>query len=132
MEPLWVAQPEELYYLLRVEDEWALAAWEGNSPTWSVWMKLDTRVQQMTIMRPPPTVTGELWLIVFAPTQTYGPDDEPLRVAQAGEWYRVASQESGWVLAVVENDDPSVAVWFPLSGAVGMTTVELPGPSGRL
>jgi hypothetical protein len=44
MEPLWVAQPGENYAILEVEDNWALALWEHDSPEWQVWIELDPSV----------------------------------------------------------------------------------------
>jgi N-acetylneuraminic acid mutarotase len=43
--PLWTAQPSERYRVVDIEDGWALAVWEGNTPDWSVWIPLDSRTE---------------------------------------------------------------------------------------
>ncbi len=43
--PQWIAQPGEWYVVQRIEDGWALAYWEGDSPEWSVWIPVDERVE---------------------------------------------------------------------------------------
>jgi len=130
MDPLWVAQPGENYYVLRTEGDWALAAWEGNSPFWSVWIQLDSKVRQTTLNRQPPTNVGQIWVTIFGPTQTYGMENQPMWEAQAGDWYRVITQDGNWVFAYWENDPPEAAVWIPLDAPVELTSLEAPGPSG--
>jgi hypothetical protein len=60
----------------------------------------------------------DLWLVVFAPTQTYSITDEPLWTAEPGEWYRVLEQDEGWALAVWEHDPPEWTVWIEIDGRV--------------
>jgi hypothetical protein len=43
-DPLWIAQPGERYRVVRREDSWALAIWEGDGPRWSVWIPVDGEV----------------------------------------------------------------------------------------
>ena len=44
MEPLWTAEPGENYAILEVDEGWALALWEHDSPEWQVWIELDPSV----------------------------------------------------------------------------------------
>jgi hypothetical protein len=43
-EVLWVAAPDEWYWLISEEGGWALAAWEFDPPEAAVWIELDHRV----------------------------------------------------------------------------------------
>ena len=45
MDPLWVAQPGEWYYVVSEEDGWALAVWENDPPDWQEWIQMDTNVE---------------------------------------------------------------------------------------
>jgi len=51
-DPLWVAQEGERYYAIEQAPGWILAAWEGDTASWAVWIALDDRVQAATINRP--------------------------------------------------------------------------------
>ena len=100
----------------RQEGGWALAYWEGDSPAWSVWFQVDNRVEMSVQDR---VIPGQaLWILVLAPTQTYGQDDSPAWIAQAGEWYQVIQQDGNWVLAFWEGDAPAAATWIELDGRV--------------
>jgi hypothetical protein len=132
-EVLWIAQPGELYYVVREEGGWVLAIWEGDTPFWQVWIQLDARVQQLTLDRPGPGATiGQIWLVVFSPTDAYTVTMDPAWVANPGEWYRVVSIEADWALAVWEGDPPDVQVWIQIDNRVEITVLDLPGPTGRL
>lgn len=113
---LWVASPGEWYYAVSQEGDWALAIWEGDTPEWSVWIQLDSRVQQLIAEGPPPA--GQLWLAVSSPTQTYSMAMAPLWVAAPGEWYRVIQPVDGWVLVVWEFDPPEYSVWIQIDERV--------------
>jgi hypothetical protein len=67
---------------------------------------------------PTPAPSGQLWLRVLQPTQTYGQDDSPQWIAQPGEWYVVERQEGGWALAYWEGDSPAWSVWFQVDPRV--------------
>jgi hypothetical protein len=114
MQPLWLAQPGEWYYVVAEEAGWALGIWEGDTAEEPVWIQIDTRAELQMADRPIPR--PQLWLVVFAPTQTYSVTNDPLWVALPGEWYRVVRQETGWALAIWELDPPEWSVWIPLDG----------------
>jgi hypothetical protein len=77
---------------------------------------------------PPEAQTGELWLQILAPTQTYSVDMDPLWVAMPGEWYIVTGQDSGWALAVWEYDTTGWSVWIPMDEKVLATVVDRTDP----
>src|SRR5205814_4261747 len=72
--------------------------------------------------------SGELWLQILAPTQTYSVDMDPLWVAAPGEWYIVTNQQDGWALAVWENDTTGWSVWIPMDDKVLAVTVDRANP----
>jgi hypothetical protein len=119
---LWVAQPGEFYYVLQQEGGWALAVYETDPPSFSVWIQVDSRVTVSVLDRPIPPAPAVLWLQVVAPTQTYSTTDDPLWIAQPGEWYRVIDQDAGWALAVYETDPPDYVVWIQVDERVQLTT----------
>jgi hypothetical protein len=45
MEPLYEAQPGEIYQIRMIESGWALAIWEGASPDEQVWIQIDPSVE---------------------------------------------------------------------------------------
>jgi hypothetical protein len=45
MDPVWVAQPGERYFVREIEAGWALVIWEHDPATWQEWIQLDGRVQ---------------------------------------------------------------------------------------
>jgi hypothetical protein len=49
---LWTARPGEWYVVVREEEGWALAIWEGDTPDWSVWIPIDDRVQRVIVSQP--------------------------------------------------------------------------------
>lgn len=65
---------------------------------------------------------GDLWLEVVAPTRVYSVTDDPLWVATERESYRVVLSESGWALAVWEDDGPEWSVWIPIDNRVELAT----------
>jgi hypothetical protein len=122
MDPLWTAQPGEFYYVVQQEAGWALAVWEGDPPSFAVWIEVDQRVSVALLDRPIPPAPAMVWLTVVAPTQVYSTTDDPLWIAQPGEWYFVIEQQAGWALAVYETDPPDYAVWIPIDQRVQITT----------
>jgi hypothetical protein len=60
----------------------------------------------------PPAQPGQLWLVMFQPTQTYSLAMDPLWETTPGEWYVVLLTEDGWVLARWEGDPPEWVVWI--------------------
>jgi len=122
MDPLWTAQPGEFYYVLQQESGWALAVYETDPPSFAVWIQVDSRVTVSVLNRPIPPAPAALWLQVLAPTQTYSTTDDPLWIAQPGEWYKVVDQDAGWALAVYETDPPDYVVWIPIDQRVQLTT----------
>jgi hypothetical protein len=73
-----------------------------------------------------PQPTGERWLQVLSETQAYSLTMDPLWIAQPGEWYSVALEEDGWVLAVWEHDPPDALVWIRIDPSVELVIVERP------
>jgi hypothetical protein len=128
MDPLWVAQPGELYSIMQVEENWVLAVRQGSSSYWSVWIPLDSNVQSVNIDQAPPSVVDELWLVVLMPLQTYRADGDPAWTAESGEWYRVVFVDSDWVLALRENDSLENPVWISRSDEVELELLTVPGP----
>ena len=54
MDELWTAATGERYIVVREEDGWVLAIWEGDTPAWSVWILVDEHVQRsQSLMRHP-------------------------------------------------------------------------------
>jgi N-acetylneuraminic acid mutarotase len=43
-EPLWTARPGERYRVVDIEGDWSLVVWEGDPPSWSVWIRLTSGV----------------------------------------------------------------------------------------
>lgn len=81
-----------------------------------------TPVPSPTPVPPPPPPPQELWLVIFAPTPAYSVADDLLWIAEPGEWYRVVDSESGWALAVWEQDPPEWTAWIEIDGRVQLTT----------
>src|SRR6266542_1489224 len=48
MEPAWTALHGEWYRVVKQEDNWALAYWEGDSPEFAVWIELTEAVALQT------------------------------------------------------------------------------------
>jgi hypothetical protein len=121
MDPLWVAQPDEWYYVLRTEDGWALVVWEGDSLSSSEWIQIDPRVELVASDRAIPQL--QLWLVVRAPTPAYSVPMDPLWVALPGEWYSVALEEDGWALVVWEGDPPDSQEWIQIDDRVELMRI---------
>ncbi len=124
-DPLWIAQPGELYWVMRQEGGWILGVWEGDTRAWAVWFRADG-VDLLTLDRVPPPEAGQLWLVIFQPVQTYSLTMTPLWVAMPGEWYQVLLREGGWVLGRWEGDPPELAVWMPEGPQMEFATFDLP------
>jgi hypothetical protein len=119
MDPLWIAQPGEWYFVVRQEAGWALAVWEGDTADWSVWIQMDARVEVTIADRPIPQLP--LWLAVVSPTQVYSITMDPLWTAMPGERYRVREQEEGWALVIWEGDPPDMQEWIQVDTRVTLT-----------
>lgn len=114
MDPLWIAAPGEWYRIILEEDGEALAVFEQDTTFWSVWIPLDPSLVQRTLVaRPEPTPSGLLWIVTFAPTQLMGAGGEPLRMARAGDWYRVVAIDGRLVMAMDDGSDGG-PVWIAL------------------
>jgi len=61
------------------------------------------------------------WLVVFASTPVYSAPDGLLGSAAPGAWYRVVTQEGGWVLGVADGDQSDAPVWIELDERVATT-----------
>jgi len=131
-EVLWIAQPGELYFVVREESGWVLAIYEGDTPFWQEWIPLDNRVQNVVLDRGIPGGIGPLWLVVFAPVDTYYDDGSPAWVANPGEWYYIVDQQGRWVRAFYDGDSPANAVWFSLDYGIDLAVADPPGPTGTL
>jgi hypothetical protein len=125
-DPLWVAQPGELYWVMERESGWLLGVWEGDTTAWAVWLRDDTSVQALSLDRPIPLASGQLWLVAFAPVQTYSMSMAPMWLTSPGEWYQVMRRESGWALGRWEGDPPGSTVWIPTERAVEFATMDAP------
>jgi hypothetical protein len=107
---------------VRREGGWALAVWEGDAPEAVSWISLDGRVQIIGADDGAAALSvGAQWLVVLVPTQVFSNNNEPLWVAQPGEWYRLLDQQTGWALAAWESDPPDMAVWVQLDENVGLS-----------
>jgi uncharacterized repeat protein (TIGR01451 family) len=124
-DPLWIAQPGELYWVMEQQEGWILGVWEGDTRAWAVWMRSDA-VELVNLERPAPPEAGQLWFVVFSPTQTYSASMEPLWVAMPGEWYQVLQREGGWALGRWEGDPPEFAVWVQEGPNLEFATFDLP------
>jgi hypothetical protein len=113
---VWIAQPDEWYYTLRVEDGWALVVWEGDTLSSTEWIAIDPRVELVASDRSIPQM--QLWLVVTASTQAYSVPMDPLWVAQPSEWYAVLREEDGWALVVWEHDPPDAQEWIQVDDRV--------------
>ena len=51
MDPLWIAQPDEWYFVLREEDGWALTVWEGDPLDSTEWILIDPSVELVIATR---------------------------------------------------------------------------------
>jgi len=119
MVPIWTAQPGEWYFVVRVEDGWALAIWEGDTTGWSVWISMDQRVTAMNVDRTDPKLASDLWLVAFQATEAYSASTMELAwTVSPGEWYRVLQTDGAWALVVYESDPLSAAVWIPIDARV--------------
>jgi len=131
-EILWIAQPSELYFVVREEAGWVLAIYEGDTPFWQEWIPLDSRVQNVILDRGIPGGLQALWLVVFTPVPTYYDDGSPAWVANPGEWYFITDQQGRWVRAFYDGDSPANAVWFSLDSGIDLAVADPPGPTGTL
>jgi len=126
MDPLWIAQPGEWYFVVRTEGGWSLAIWEGDTSGWSVWIQMDTRVSAMNVDRSDPRISSEVWLVAFQPTEAYSASTMQLAwTVSPGEWYRVLQTDGAWALAVYEAD-PSNPVWIPVDARVELGPGDAP------
>lgn len=92
----------------------------------------------VTVFLTPPLARGqniEWWVEILAPTQTYSDAEEPLWIAQPGEWYRLRDTQPFWWLVGndardvwVRFDDKGMRLGSPPSAAVTRTTAP-PAPS---
>jgi hypothetical protein len=110
---------------MQQETGWILGVWEGDTRAWAVWMRTDG-LELVNLERPAPPESGQLWLVIFAPVQTYSVDMSPLWVAMPGEWYQVLQREAGWALGRWEGDPPEFAVWIQEGPHLEFTTFDLP------
>jgi hypothetical protein len=67
------------------------------------------------ILVPAPLV--EDWLVILLPIQTYAVDMQPARMAQPGDWYRVALTMGDYALAMREDDANQQSVWIQMDGS---------------
>jgi hypothetical protein len=49
MDPLWVAQPGEMYEVRETDADWVLGIWEHDSPDWQVWIQIGPGVHFQTL-----------------------------------------------------------------------------------
>jgi hypothetical protein len=71
----------------------------------------------------PPLQSGQLWLVIFRPIQTYSLAMDPLWTATPGEWYVVLAREDGWALAQWEGDQPEWVEWIEEGPAFDYTVI---------
>jgi len=67
-------------------------------------------------------------VLVLEPTPAYTPSMEVAWLATTGEWYRVLTQEEGWVLAYWEGDSPELVVWIEVTEAVAVQLFPVVAP----
>jgi uncharacterized repeat protein (TIGR01451 family) len=115
MEPVWVAMPGEWYQVAKEESGWALAVWNGDPSSGSVWMLMDDNVQASVYDATNSSIARNVWLRATGPTEAFSATSmEVAWITSPGEWYRVLDRDGDWVFAVYETDGLSNAVWIRL------------------
>jgi hypothetical protein len=119
--------PGEWYKVYGLENDWALALWEADSPSALAWIPVGASVELIAISRRVPPAPQEIWLVVMRPSQTYSGSGVPRRVAQTGDRYRVIAQDTGWVFGIRDSEQPGQAAWLELDSRVQIVVGE-PSP----
>jgi hypothetical protein len=106
-DPLWIAQVDELYYVVAVESGQILGVWDGDTQFWQVWFDSEA-AQILNLNKQPPALADQPYIHIFQPVAMYSLEMDPVGVAEPPADYPVLRHEDGWTLAIADG----MLVWI--------------------